>query len=96
VALRYLTREGHGKELREGIDAQVDELLTRQDAQLVPADFLEGLVGNVDKLRKHLDLESHDMPTTRQQEADARSFLGKLRSAIGQFPVLPSAATGTK
>jgi hypothetical protein len=96
VALRYLTREGPGKELRERIDAQVGELLTRQDGQPVPAGFLEGLKGNVDKLRKHLDRESYDMPTTSQQEADARSFLGKLRSAVGQFPLLTSAAYGTK
>ena len=96
VALRYLTREAPGKELRERIDAQVGELLTRQDGQPAPADFLEGLKGNVDKLRKHLDRESYDMPTTSQQEADARSFLGKLRSAVGQFPLLTSAAHGKK
>ena len=96
LALRYLTRESPGKELRERIDTQVGELLTRQDSQPVPADFLEGLKENVDKLRKHLDRESNDMPTTRQQEADARSFLGKLRSAVGQFPLLTSAAYGTK
>jgi hypothetical protein len=94
--LRYLTSEGNWKELREGIDAQVEELLTRQDGQPVPANLLEGLKGNVEKLRKHLDRESYDMPTSSQQEADARSFLRKLRSAIGQFPVLTSAATGTK
>jgi hypothetical protein len=96
MALRYLTREDYWKELREGIDAQVEELLSRQDGQPVPANLLEGLKGNVDKLRKRLDRESYDMPTTSRQEADARSFLGKLRSAVGQFPVLASAATGTK
>jgi hypothetical protein len=96
VALRYLTRDGRWKELREGIDVQVEGLLTRQDGQPVPADLLEALKGDVDKLRKHLERQSYDMPTTSQQEADARRFLGKLRSAVGEFPSTPAASASSK
>jgi hypothetical protein len=96
VALRYLTSDGSWKELREGIDEQVEGLLTRQDGQPVPAVLLERLTWDVDKLRKHLEGQIYDMPTTSQQEADARRFLGKLRSAVGQFPTTSAASASPK
>jgi hypothetical protein len=96
VALRYLTSDGTWKELREKIDVQVEGLLTRQDGQPVSADLLEALKGDVDKLRKHLERQIYDMPTTSQQEDDARRFLGKLRSAVGLFPSTPAAPASPK
>jgi len=96
VSLRYLTSDGSWKEVREEIDVQVEGLLTQQDGQPVPVNVLDGLKGNVDKLRKHLDRQSYDMPATSQQEADARRFLGLLTSAVGQISILTSAATSPK
>jgi hypothetical protein len=96
VALRYLTGDGSWKELREGIDEQVEGLLMRQDGQPVPADLLERLTGDVDKLRKHLERQSYDMPTTSQQNTDARRFLAKLRSAVGQFPIITAASASPR
>jgi hypothetical protein len=96
VALRYMTSDGSLKELREGIDAQVENLLTRQDGQPVPADLLEELKGDVDKLRKCFARQSYDLPMSSQQETDARRFLGKLKSAVGQFLSTPAASATPK
>jgi hypothetical protein len=82
VALRYLTRDGDEKELRERMDAQVDRLATRRVDQRAQSELLPGLRADVDALQKRFELQSYDMPTTRQQNADARRFLSKLKTAL--------------
>jgi len=82
VALRYLTRDGDGKELRDRIDTQVERLATRRVDQRAQSDLLPGLREDVDALQKRFELESYDMPTTRQQNADARRFLSKVKTAL--------------
>src|SRR5207245_987335 len=76
VALRYLTRDGEARELRERIDAQVERLATSRPGQSVPAELLQELRGDVETLRQDFERQGFDMPTTRQQDADARRFLG--------------------
>jgi hypothetical protein len=84
-ALRYFTSDGNLKELREEIDSQVERLLARQDGRPFSSDLLDGLKGDVDKLRRRFVAQSYDLPMTTQQETDARQFLGKLKSALEQF-----------
>jgi hypothetical protein len=80
--LRYLTRDGNGKELRERIDTNVERLATRRVDQRAQSEMLPGLREDVDALQKRFELESYDMPTTRQQNADARRFLSKVKTAL--------------
>jgi len=82
VALRYLTRDGDGKELRERIDTQVERLAPRRADPRAQSEMLPGLREDVDALQKRFELQSYDMPTTRQQNADARRFLSKVKSAL--------------
>ena len=84
-ALRYFTSDGNLKELREEIDSQVERLLARQGGRPGVSDLLDGLKGDVDKLRKRFIAQSYDLPMTSQQETDARRFLGKLKSALEQI-----------
>jgi hypothetical protein len=84
-ALRYFTSDGNLKELREEIDSQVERLLARKDGRPASSDQLDGLKGDVDKLRKRFIAQSYDLPMTSQQETDARRFLGKLKSALEQI-----------
>ena len=85
-ALRYFTTDGNLKELREGIDRQIESVLKQQDGQSVSAAQLDELKGDVDNLRKRFVRQSYDLPMTSQQETDARQFLAKLKSAIEQVP----------
>jgi hypothetical protein len=85
VALRYLTRDDDWRDLRERIDFQVERLLAKQTSQPVSEGLLQGLSGDIDKLGKHFQRQRYDMPTTRQQETDARRFLGKVIHALEQF-----------
>lgn len=82
IALRYLTRDGDGKDLRERIDAQADRLATRRVDQRAQSELLRGLREDVDALQKRFELQSYDMPTTRQQNVDAGRFLSKVRTAL--------------
>jgi hypothetical protein len=84
VALRYLTREDDGKELRERIDARVEELLAEPASQSAPAEVLQGLKQDVARLKRRLDGQGEDLPSTRTQANDARRFLRKLRSALAE------------
>jgi hypothetical protein len=95
-ALYYFTSDGTLKELREDIDTKVEGLLARQDGHPVPKDMLEGLKGDVDKLRKRFIAQSYDVPMTSQQEADARRFLGKFQSALEQLSTTASVSTKPK
>jgi hypothetical protein len=70
LALRYLTRDGEAKELRERIDAQVKRLRVQPTDQEGSSDLLQKVRGDVENLRKRLEREGRDMPTSRQQEAD--------------------------
>jgi hypothetical protein len=92
-ALRYFTSDGNLKELREEIDSQVERLLARQDGRPGASDLLDGLKGDVDKLRKRFIAQSYDLPMTSQQETDARRFLGKLISALEQLSTSAAAST---
>jgi hypothetical protein len=83
-ALRYFTSDGNLKELREGIDRQIESVLSKQDGQSVSTAQLDELKGDVDNLRKRFVRQSYDLPMTSQQETDARRFLAKLKSAIEQ------------
>ena len=93
-ALNFFTSDGSLKELREGIDAQVERVLAQQYGRRVPADMLNQLKGDVDKLRKRFVAQSYDLPMTSQQEADARRFLGKLSSALEQLSTPAPLSTG--
>jgi hypothetical protein len=95
-ALHYFTNDGNLKELRDGIDTQVETLLAREDGKPVPTDLLDGLKGNVDKLRKRFVAQSYDIPMTSQQEADARRFLSKLKSALEHFSTTAAVSTSPK
>ena len=95
-ALRYFTSDGNLKELREEIDSQVDRLLARTEGRPGSSDLLDGLKGDVDKLRKRFVAQSYDLPMTSQQETDARRFLGKLMSALEQFSTGAAVSTSPK
>ena len=95
-ALRYFTSDGNLKELREGIDRQIESVLKKQDGQSVSAAQLDELKGNVDDLRKRFVRQSYDLPMTSQQETDARRFLAKLKSALEQVPTAKAASAGPK
>ena len=86
VALRYLTRDGTWKETREQIDARVDELLTSKGSVSGSAAQVSEIRQGVAKVSQHFDRQGDDMPVTRQQEADARRFLSKVRDALQLFP----------
>jgi hypothetical protein len=86
VALRYLTRDGLWKETRERIDSQVDQLAATTARKSLSADLLSGLRDDVAKVRQYFYRQSYDLPMTRQQEADARRFLNKVRDALEHFP----------
>jgi hypothetical protein len=85
VALRYLTRDGDWKEAREQIDSRVGVLLASKAGASSAAGLLSDVREDVGKLRRHLDRQGDDMPVTRQQEADARRFLNKVRDALLQL-----------
>jgi hypothetical protein len=95
-ALRYFTSDGNLKELREEIDSQVDRLLARQEGRPGSSDLLDGLKGDVDKLRKRFIAQSYDLPMTSQQETDARRFLGRLMPALEQFSTSAAVSTSPK
>jgi len=95
-ALRYFTSDGNLKELREEIDSQVDRLLARTEGRPGSSDLLDGLKGDVDKLRKRFIAQSYDLPMTSQQETDARRFLGKLTAALEQFSTSAAVSTSSK
>jgi hypothetical protein len=93
VALGYLTRDGDAKELRERIDTQVQRLASRAARQSSPTELLRELQGDVDRLQKRLEQELYDMPTSRQQNADANRFLGKLKTALDSYAKASSLKT---
>jgi hypothetical protein len=95
-ALRYFTSDGNLKALRQGIDSQVEGLLARQGSRPVSSDLLDGLKGDVDKLRRRFVAQSYDLPMTTQQETDACRFLEKLKSALEQFSTSAAVSTSPK
>jgi hypothetical protein len=92
VALRYLTRYDDWKELRERIDAQVEELVAHPAGRAAPVDVRQALDRDVAKLQRYFAGQGEDLPTTRQQGTDARRFLRQVRSALAQ---VPSSTTGS-
>ena len=86
VALRYLTRDSVWKETRERIDAQVDQLAPAKAGKVSSAALLPAVQDDVAKLRRHFYSQGDDMPVSRQQEADARRFLDRLRDVLDHFP----------
>jgi hypothetical protein len=95
-ALRYFTNDGNLKELREGIDRQIESVLNKQDGQSVPESQLAELKRDVANLRKRFEGQAYDLPMTSQQETDARRFLAKLKSALEQVPPGKAASGGSK
>ena len=85
VALRYLTRGGDAKELRGRIDAQVERLAIRGIRRSSQTELVQELQEDVDRLQKLFKRELYDMPTTRQQNANAGRFLGKLGTALESY-----------
>jgi hypothetical protein len=84
VALRYLTREDDWKELRERIDARVEQVLGQPAGRSLPEDALQDLKQDVKRLRQHFERQGEDLPTTSRQANDARRFLRKVQSALVQ------------
>ena len=86
LALRYLTRDGAWKGTREQIDARIDELLASKGGVSGSAAQVSEIRQGVAKVSQYFDRQGDDMPVTRQQEADARRFLRKVRDALQLFP----------
>jgi len=95
-ALRYFTSDGNLKELREGIDRQVEGVLKQQDGRSASVSQLDELKKDVDSLRRRFERQSYDLPMTSQQETDARRFLAKLKSTLDLVPTAKPASGGAK
>jgi hypothetical protein len=91
-ALYYFTSDGKLKDLRVGIDTQVEALLALEDSKPGAADMVDGLKKDVESLQKRFLAQIFDLSMTSQQETDARQFLSRLKTALAQFPTAPASS----